>query len=522
MEAAFKFLDSISLSKRLDRREAFPIVSIAAATSVLYASYRLLRDNRRHTKGLKEIPVPSAKVPYFGHLITLGDMPGNKITEWHKELGPILELHMGIQTWVSVDDPELAHKIFVRHGTETSYRPPSIYTQEYYSMHGKGIASSQPGNSWKLARSAALSVLAPKQIENYMDSIHREARDAVTGLMECTEKEGCTNPLKYFELSALNVVFTAAFGRRFESVNDPEFVDMSEMIEVIIKYGGIENDLANFLPFMTVVDYLTDSMAKMKSFISDQRDPVYRKLIEEAEHRDGPNVVKSLKENGFEFTDDETLVFMSDLITGGTDTVSVTLSWNAAVMCHYPEVQKRCAAEIDEFIREHGRVPTFKERSALPFCIATMKECMRFRPTTPFGLPHCVRDDVDVDGYIIPKGSVLICNMKSMHKNPELYPEPERFYPERFLNNTKTMQSAANGKLAERDHFNFGWGRRLCPAVYLAEVEIFNVFIQTYARCFLEPADDGMPDIIGAKNAGLTLLPLPFHCKFVRRTDALV
>lgn len=156
-------------------------------------------------------------------------------------------------------------------------------------------------------------MLAPKQIENYMDSIHREARDAVTGLMECTEKEGCTNPLKYFELSALNVVFTAAFGRRFESVNDPEFVDMSEMIEVIIKYGGIENDLANFLPFMTVVDYLTDSMAKMKSFISDQRDPVYRKLIEEAEHRDGPNVVKSLKENGFEFTDDETLVFMCNV-----------------------------------------------------------------------------------------------------------------------------------------------------------------------------------------------------------------
>lgn len=87
------------------------------------------------------------------------------------------------------------------------------------------------------------------------------------------------------------------------------------------------------------------------------------------------------------------LSLLADLITGGTDTVSVTLSWNAAVMCHYPEVQKRCAAEIDEFIREHGRVPTFKERSALPFCIATMKECMRFRPTTPFGLPHCVRDD---------------------------------------------------------------------------------------------------------------------------------
>lgn len=64
-----------------------------------------------------------------------------------------------------------------------------------------------------------------------------------------------------------------------------------------------------------------------------------------------------------------------------------------------------------------------------------------------------------MDGYVIPKGATLITSMQSLHKNPDLYPDPERFHPERFIDNIRTMQASANGKLEERDHFNFGWGR---------------------------------------------------------------
>lgn len=67
---------------------------------------------------------------------------------------------------------------------------------------------------------------------------------------------------------------------------------------------------------------------------------------------------------------------------------------------------------------------------------------------------------VEVDGYLLPKGCTIITNMDSMHKDSKQYPiNPESFLPERFINNLKTMQSAANGKIEERDHFNFGWGR---------------------------------------------------------------
>lgn len=66
---------------------------------------------------------------------------------------------------------------------------------------------------------------------------------------------------------------------------------------------------------------------------------------------------------------------------------------------------------------------------------------------------------VEVDGYIIPKNCAILTSMDSMHKRPDVFPQPEQFIPERFMDNLRTMQSAANGKLVDRDHYIFGWGR---------------------------------------------------------------
>lgn len=57
--------------------------------------------------------------------------------------------------------------------------------------------------------------------------------------------------------------------------------------------------------------------------------------------------------------------------------------------------------------------------------------------------------------------------MDAIHFNPDFYDDPEIFNPNRFANNTKSLMSSANGNVLERDQFNFGWGRRICPGIYL-------------------------------------------------------
>lgn len=60
--------------------------------------------------------------------------------------------------------------------------------------------------------------------------------------------------------------------------------------------------------------------------------------------------------------------------------------------------------------------------------------------------------------------------MWNMHHDPNQYAEPDVFKPERFLDNLKTMSASANGGIDKRDQYNFGWGRRICPGIYLVKL----------------------------------------------------
>lgn len=62
-------------------------------------------------------------------------------------------------------------------------------------------------------------------------------------------------------------------------------------------------------------------------------------------------------------------------------------------MSIYTEVQSKAAAEIANFISLNGRLPKFGEREQLPYSICVIKECMRIRPTAPFGVPHTASED---------------------------------------------------------------------------------------------------------------------------------
>lgn len=128
-----------------------------------------------------------------------------------------------------------------------------------------------------------------------------------------TVSNGSIDPLKYLELYSLNIIFSSCFGREFCSVDDPEFIELIELINTSLGFAGLEHDLPNFLPALSFVDSLTGIQGKMEKFIRGQVNPMVRKFIQEANANDKPTIVRSFKDNGYNFSEEEMNVLMCNI-----------------------------------------------------------------------------------------------------------------------------------------------------------------------------------------------------------------
>ncbi|KAI8075987.1 cytochrome P450 [Halteromyces radiatus] len=495
-----------------EKRQIILVMTTIMATSTGLYYFSTSRKNVIDKNRFKDIPTPKQRWPIVGHLLSLGQLPGYTVAKWSKELGHIIQLKMGVQTWFAISDPVLAQEIFMTHGVATSDR--SFHTFfDYYSHGGRGVACSDANKGWKRARTAALSVLAPQRVNQFTNVLMNEANILVKQLLSRSLLDGQVDPAPYVQNAAMNVILTTCLQ-----------LDVLGYMHGGMKISG-ESDLYRFFPIMSVLDVLLGKKRIYRDFIAKVRDPLFTRLVDEAASSDKDSMIKSFlalkEEHGLD--DKNIIVIMSDLLGGGTETSSTLLYWMILILSHHYDVQRKIQLELDAFIQTHGRLPTFEERDQVPYIIAVQKECIRYRPISSFGIPHVANNDLVVRDYFIPKGTVLVSNMFGMHMNPDIYSDPEIFKPERFLNNTRTMSSSANGNINQRDHFIFGWGRRICPGIYLAEVEMYHIFIRIFANASIAaPLDgDGKEVAIGMDailDTGIFYLPQPYQVRFISRS----
>ncbi|KAI0301770.1 cytochrome P450 [Multifurca ochricompacta] len=133
-----------------------------------------------------------------------------------------------------------------------------------------------------------------------------------------------------------------------------------------------------------------------------------------------------------------------------------------------PDIQKRVQDELDA-VTGRERLPTFEDRPKLPFVEAVCKETLRWRPVTPLAIPHATTKSDVYEGFFIPKGSVVIGNTWAILHDPDVYPEPEVFKPERFINPDGSVREDPALTTA------FGYGRRICPGRHFVDATLFIV-----------------------------------------------
>nr|VWO95115.1 N/A [Ganoderma boninense] len=173
----------------------------------------------------------------------------------------------------------------------------------------------------------------------------------------------------------------------------------------------------------------------------------------------------------------------------GLDTQFAALQSLFPALSLHPEVQQKARAELDGVVGP-DRLPTFADRDALPYVDAVVKELLRWHSAVPLGIAHTSIADDEYGGYFIPKGTAILVNLWAITHDPERYPEPDRFVPERFLKDGKPDVNAIDPAGVV-----FGFGRRVCPGRYFTDATLF-IFVACVLHVFdiTPPLDeDGRP-----------------------------
>ncbi|GJE86541.1 cytochrome P450 [Phanerochaete sordida] len=204
----------------------------------------------------------------------------------------------------------------------------------------------------------------------------------------------------------------------------------------------------------------------------------------------------------------------ASLYSGGADTTVSAIHTFILTMALFPHAQKRAQAEIDAVIGG-DRLPTFADRSSLPYVEGLYKEVLRWHPVGPLGLTHRLTQDDEYEGYLLPKGTLVIANIWKFMHDPEVYPNPSEFDPMRHCPD--------DGKAAAPDPRNycFGFGRRICPGLHLADASVWLACAMVLATFDIEkPVVDGkVVEIHPEFTSGTVSHPKPFKCTIEPRSS---
>ena len=191
---------------------------------------------------------------------------------------------------------------------------------------------------------------------------------------------------------------------------------------------------------------------------------------------------------------------LEDLFIAGSETSVTALLWLLVLMLNYPEVQSKCQREIDEVIG--SRMVTLADKENIAFVEAVIHECLRLRPPGPLGVPHAADKDTNLYSYKIPKGTLVLTNLYSVHMDTKYWDSPEEFCPERWI--------SPDGKFQKNEAFAvFSLGPRVCLGEVLAWAELFIFFTSLLQKFTFRMADGEKPPSMEG-NVGVSWSPKPF------------
>ncbi|KAK7914535.1 hypothetical protein PG985_012238 [Apiospora marii] len=486
----------------------------SALSFILFLSAYLIVNKAVHypvPKGPRSLPilVPTLSAinpPRAGSFPFLTHYPKLTLSRWAQKFGPLYSIWLGNQHVVVISSAEVAKDLLVANGSIFLSRK-EMYIKSQHILAGRGITTTPYNDTWRKHRRITNAWLQQKAVSKFTAVFDREAND-----------------MPFAGRCSLNNMLTIVFGIRTASVDDPLVATALRLSREFMNCTGPMSNIIDFLPVLRIFPSEMRSRA-----IKLHRDLVetYGGIIQDIDKRRkrGEKVPDCLATTLLQMKEAEKLddldlsMMAAAFMIGGVETAASITQWFSALIPSYPEIQRRAQEELDTVVGR-DRLPGIEDEKHLPYCRALIKEVERCYNPFWLSTPHYTTEEFVYKGQRIPKETMVVLNTWSIHHDEKRYPDPDTFNPDRYLHDTLTSAQSANlSDASQRDHWVFGAGRRICPAISVAERETWLAISRILWAFDMETETPGVPIDLKEYDGLSGRSPLPFRIRMKPRHE---
>ncbi|MCA9637653.1 MAG: cytochrome P450, partial [Myxococcales bacterium] len=273
---------------------------------------------------------------------------------------------------------------------------------------------------------------------------------------------------------SLDVILRTVFG-----VDDARELDVYrtvviEAIEsaapVLFFFPALRREFGGVGPYARLV-------ARQRRFVDLLKGQIERVRPQASERADILSMMLEARYEDGEPMSDESLVDeLRTLLLAGHETTAITLAWALYLVHRHPAVYHRLREELDGL----GESPTPEAIAHLPYLDAVVNESLRLHPVVQ-EVMRTLTKPFELGAYTLPPGVTIAVNIFLAHRRTELFPEPEEFRPERFLDRT----------FSPFEYMPFGGGPRRCLGAAFALYEMKLVLATLLGDLELDLASEG-------------------------------
>lgn len=361
----------------------------------------------------------------------------------------------------------------------------NVLTKDFMSFHDRGIFCNEktdplsghlfqlPGKKWRNLRVKLTPTFTSGKLKSIFPVLQESGDKLSKYLEEKANVRGTIDVKDVFAMYSVDIIMSAAFGITCDSFKNPnnEFnywgkkvfepkpfwnavVIWAPQVLDLLSLPFNERGVTNFFMkmFEDTVTYRENNNVVRKDFLNLLIQLMKNGYVDPDEKSDEPNVIKATETK---LTMSEAAAQAFVFYLAGFETSSTTVTFCLYELSMHQDIQDRVRQEIRTVLKKHGEL-SYNAVNDMPYLHKVVSETLRKYPPVVFLNRICTKDiQIETTDFHIPTGTSIMVPVYGIHRDPDIYPDPDKFDPERFSEeNVKNRHPYA--------YLPFGEGPRIC------------------------------------------------------------